>query len=148
MPGRKTNAKAKTGSAGDAAAHLRAIDAYLAKAPLAARKMLEEIRAIVSADTPEETTEVFSYGMPGFRYKGPLLWYGAMKNHCGFYPGSPPMIEALAVELSAYKTTKGAIQFPYGKPVPAALVKKIVKLRAKENEARAARGNKRSAVGS
>ena len=132
----KTSAAA-TGSAGDAAANLKSIDAYIANAPRPASKMLEEIRAIVRANAPAETTEVFSYGMPGFRYKGPLLWYGAMKSHCGFYPGSPPMIRSLAAELKDFKTTKGAIQFPYDKPVPAALVKKIVKLRAKENEARA-----------
>ena len=112
------------------------IEAYLAKAPEPARKMLEEIRAIVRGAAPAETVEVFSYGMPGFRYKGSLLWYGAFKNHCGFYPGSPPMIESLAEELKGYKTTKGAIQFPIGKPVPAALVKKIVRLRVAENEAR------------
>jgi uncharacterized protein YdhG (YjbR/CyaY superfamily) len=138
MPMEK-QAKSGTGSAGDPAANLRAIEAYLTKAPEPARRMLEEIRAIVRANAPAETTEVFSYGMPGFRYKGPLLWYGAMKNHCGFYPGSPPMIRSLAEELKSYKTTKGAIQFPIGKPVPAALVKKIVKLRVKENEARGKR---------
>jgi len=128
--------KAGTGSGGDAAENRKAIEAYMAKAADPARKMLEEIRAIVRATAPAEAVEVFSYGMPGFRYKGPLLWYGAMKNHCGFYPGSPPMIQSLAAELKEYKTTKGAIQFPYNKAVPAALVKKIVKLRAKENETR------------
>jgi len=132
----KKETNGATGSGGDAEANREAIDAYIAKAPQPARKMLDGIRAVVRATAPAETTEVFSYGMPGFRYKGPLLWYGAMKNHCGFYPGSPPMIQSLAAELKDFKTTKGAIQFPYDKPVPAALLKKIVKLRAKENEAR------------
>ena len=136
MAMKKQSTKDATGSAGDPAANLRAIDTYIAKAPEPARRMLEEIRAIVRGSAPAETVEVFSYAMPGFRYKGPLLWYGAMKNHCGFYPGSPPMIRSLAEELKGYKTTKGAIQFPMGKPVPAALVKKIVKLRVAENEAR------------
>ena len=137
---KKKRTRPATGSAGDAAANLQAIDIYVAKAPQPARRMLEEIRAIVRANAPAATTEVFSYGMPGFRYKGPLLWYGAMKNHCGFYPGSPPMIQSLAAELKDYKTTRGAIRFPYDKPAPAALVKKIVRLRAKEDEAREARG--------
>lgn len=128
---------AGTGSTGDAAANRKAIDAYIAKAPQQAREMLEEIRTIVRENAPADATEVFSYGMPGFRYKGPLLWYGAMKRHCGFYPGSPPMIRSLAAELKGFKTTKGAIQFPYDNAVPAALVKKIVRLRTKENEARA-----------
>jgi len=76
-----------------------AIDEYFAKAPEPARKLLEEIRGIVRATAPAETTEVFSYGMPGFRYKGSLLWYGAFKSHVGFFPGSPPMLKALAPEL-------------------------------------------------
>src|SRR5579863_7464964 len=105
-------------------------------APAPARKIMEEIRAIVRAAVPKETIEVFSYGMPGFRYKGALLWYGAFKHHVGFYPGSPPMIRSLAEELKGFKTSKGAIQFPLGEALPAALVKKIVKLRVAENEAR------------
>jgi uncharacterized protein YdhG (YjbR/CyaY superfamily) len=112
------------------------IDAYLSKAPEPARRLLEEIRTLVRAASPKETEEVFSYGMPGFRYKGALLWYGAFKSHCGFYPGSPPMIRSLAEELKGYKTSKGAIQFPLGESLPQALVKKIVKLRVAENEAR------------
>lgn len=129
--------KSSTQKPSDPAADVRAIARYLEMAPAPARKMLEEIRAIVRAAAPAETTEVFSYGMPGFRYKGSLLWYGAYKNHCGFYPGSPPMIASLAEELKGFKTSKGAIQFPLEKPLPAALIRKIVKLRAKENDARA-----------
>lgn len=122
--------------ASDPAADARAIARYLETAPAPAQKLLEEIRAIVRAAAPAETTEVFSYGMPGFRYTGALLWYGAYKSHVGFYPGSPPMIASLAEDLKGFKTSKGAIQFPLDKPVPAALIKKIVKLRVKENEAR------------
>lgn len=128
--------RSSTRKTSDPAADARAIARYLEMAPAPARKMLEEIRAIVCAAAPAEATEVFSYGMPGFRYKGSLLWYGAYKNHCGFYPGSPPMLESLAEELKDFKTSKGAIQFPLGRPVPAALVKKIVKLRVAENAAR------------
>jgi uncharacterized protein YdhG (YjbR/CyaY superfamily) len=111
-----------------------AIEEYIANAPGPARKLLEEIRAIVRATAPVETTEVFSYGIPGFKYKGTLLSYGAFKQHCGFFPGSPPMLKSLAPELTQYKTTRGGVQFPLGKPLPAALVKKIVKLRVAENE--------------
>jgi uncharacterized protein YdhG (YjbR/CyaY superfamily) len=118
------------------ASDAKKIEDYLVAAPEPARVILEEIRQLVRATVPAETTEVFSYGMPGFRYKGALLWYGAFKNHCGFYPGSPPMIKSLAGELKGYKTSKGAIQFPIGKPVPEALLKKIVRLRVAENEAR------------
>jgi uncharacterized protein YdhG (YjbR/CyaY superfamily) len=115
---------------------LQRIEEYLTRTTAPARKMLEEIRETVRANAPAEAIEVFSYGMPGFRYKGSLLWYGAFKNHCGFYPGSPPMILSLAEDLKGYKTSKGAVQFPIDRPAPVALVKKIVKLRVKENEAR------------
>jgi uncharacterized protein YdhG (YjbR/CyaY superfamily) len=135
----KKSAAKTTGSAGDAAAIQEAIDGYLARAAEPVRGMMSEIRAIVRKNAPAETVEVFSYGMPGFRYKGALLWYGAFKNHVGFYPGSPPMIASLARELRGLKTSKGAIQFPLCGPVPAALVKKIVKLRVKQNESRAQR---------
>ena len=123
---------ADTGARADA----ERIASYLANAPEPARKVLVEIRTIVRANVPSEANEVFSYGMPGFRYKGALLWYGAFKNHVGFFPGSPPMITALAADLKGYKTSKGTVQFPLDKPVPAALVKKIVKLRVRENEVR------------
>lgn len=112
------------------------IEAYLDRAAEPAQGMLREIREIVRASAPADTVEVFSYGMPGFRYRGSLLWYGEFKSHVGFFPGSPPMIAALAEELKDFKSTKGGIQFPFSKPVPKALVKKIVKLRVKENEAR------------
>lgn len=112
------------------------IESYLTGTAEPARTMLEEIREIVRANIPAEATEAFGYGMPGFRYKGRLLFYGAFKNHCGFYPGSPPMMKALADDFHGYKTTRGAVQFPLDKPVPAELVKKILRLRVAENEAR------------
>jgi uncharacterized protein YdhG (YjbR/CyaY superfamily) len=114
----------------------QAVAEYIAKAPEPARKLLEEIRGIVRATAPAEATEVFSYGIPGFKYKGTLLSYGAFKQHCGFFPGSPPMLKSLAPELTQYKTTRGGVQFPFGKPLPVALVKKIVRLRVTENETR------------
>lgn len=113
-----------------------AIEAYLATAPESARKMLSEIRALVLATAPPEADEIFSYGMPGVRYKGRLLCYGAFKNHCGFYPGSPPLLLSLAPDLRGFKATRGGIQFPYDKPLPTALIKKIVRARVAENEAR------------
>ncbi len=71
-----------------ASADAERISSYLADAPEPVRKMLEEIRTIVRAKVPLEATEVFSYGMPGFRYKGALLWYGAFKHHVGFFRGA------------------------------------------------------------
>lgn len=128
--------KPTPGKAAAGVSHEAKIRDYLASAPEPARRMLTEIREAVRACVSAEATEVFSYGLPGFRYKGALLWYGAFKSHIGFFPGSPPMIKSLAEELRDYKTSKGSIQFPFGKSVPVALVKKIVKLRIAENDAR------------
>jgi uncharacterized protein YdhG (YjbR/CyaY superfamily) len=117
-----------------------AIERYIAAAPEPARKLLTQIREVVRAAAPREAEEIFSYGMPGFQYKGRLLWYGAFKQHVGFYPGSPPMLQSIADDLKGYRTSKGAVQFPLDKPLPVALVKKIVMLRVAENEARKRKG--------
>jgi uncharacterized protein YdhG (YjbR/CyaY superfamily) len=123
-------------SPAETAGAAKSVEDYLARVPESARRMLEEIRKLVRANVPPDAIEVFSYGLPGFRYKGSLLWYGAFKNHCGFFPGSPPLLRSLADELKGFKSTKGGVQFPFGKPLPVALVKKIVRLRVAENEAR------------
>lgn len=76
--------------------------------------------------------ECVSYGLPAFRQKKPLVAYGAAKAHCAFYPMSPAVIEQFAAALAKYETSKGAIRFQPDTPLPAALVKKIVKARLKE----------------
>lgn len=74
--------------------------------------------------------------MPAFRLDGRILvWFGAATNHCSFYPGAHP-IQALKSELKAYKTTKGTIRFPQDAPLPATLVRKLVKARLAEHAAR------------
>ena len=78
--------------------------------------------------------------MPSFRYKGGLVGYAAFKAHCSFFPMSGRLVEEFADELKAYKTSKGTIQFPADKPLPAALVKKMVKARIAQNEAKKALG--------
>ena len=86
-----------------------------------------------SAPKAEET---ISYGMPAFKFNGKsLVYFAAHKNHVGFYPTSSP-IEYFQKELSPFKTSKGAVQFPLDKPIPYDLVKKIVKFRVKENESK------------
>ena len=75
---------------------------------------------------------MISYNMPAFKWNGMLVWYGAHTEHIGFYPRSSA-IAAFEDDLAGYKTSKGAIQFPIDKPIPTALVKKIVKFRLAEN---------------
>jgi uncharacterized protein YdhG (YjbR/CyaY superfamily) len=96
------------------------------------RTLLDQLRSIIREAAPK-AEEVISYNMPAFKMKSVLVYYAANKQHIGFYPTSSP-IKVFADELSGYATSKGAIQFPIGKKLPASLIKKIVKFRIKEEE--------------
>ena len=109
-------------------------DEYLARVPQPARGTLDKIRAAIRAAAPAEATEAIGYGMPTFRYKGALVGFAAFSNHCSFFPMSGSVIEAFESELKSYETSKGTIRFPVDKPLPAALVKKLVKARVAQNE--------------
>ena len=111
----------------------KTVDEYLARVPEPARTTLNKIRAVVRSVVPAEATEAISYGVPSFKYKGPLIWYAAFSNHCSLFPTSS-VIERFKNELKAYPTSKGTIQFPVDKPLPAVLLKKLVKARLAENE--------------
>ena len=117
--------KAPTKSVGD----------YLASLPEESRATLEKIRQAIRSAAPE-AVEGFSYGLPAFRYKDrPIAAYAALKDHCSFYPMSPAVLNAHAAELKGYDLSKGTIRFPINKPLPAALVKKLVKALMAEFEA-------------
>jgi uncharacterized protein YdhG (YjbR/CyaY superfamily) len=118
----------------DPAAGTSAVDAYLAAVPEPARSTLEKMRVLIRSAAPAEATEAIGYGMPTFRYKGALVAYAAFKNHCSLFPMNASLVEAFKDELKEYKTSKGTIQFTVEKPLPAALVKKLVKARVAENE--------------
>jgi uncharacterized protein YdhG (YjbR/CyaY superfamily) len=113
----------------------RDVDAFLAAVPEDPRATLENLRKTIRAAAPE-ATEGIGYGIPTFYYQGPLVAYAASKNHCGFYVMSPAVMDAHREELKNYDTSKGTIRFPANKPLPAALVKKLVNARIAENEAR------------
>lgn len=108
------------------------VDRYLATVPEDARKALEKLRKTIRSAAPE-ATEGFSYGIPAFKVEGrPLVAYAALKNHCSFFPMSPAVIEAHRKELEPYDTSKGTIRFQADKPLPATLVRKLVKARIAE----------------
>jgi uncharacterized protein YdhG (YjbR/CyaY superfamily) len=110
---------------------LQTVDDYLALVPEPARSTLQRMRTAIRSAVPAETTEAISYGIPAFNYKGPLVWFAAFSNHCSFFP-TASVIKAFKNDLKGYKTSKGTIHFPVGKPLPAALVKKMVKARLAE----------------
>jgi uncharacterized protein YdhG (YjbR/CyaY superfamily) len=117
----------KSGSA------VKTVDEYLANTPEPARSTLKHIRAVIQSIVPKETTEIISYGIPMFKFNGMLVGYAAFAKHCSLFPTGSGVIEKFAKELKGYKTSRGTIQFPPNKPLPDALLKKIVKQRVKEN---------------
>jgi uncharacterized protein YdhG (YjbR/CyaY superfamily) len=115
---------------------LKDIDAYINLQPENVRPALDKLRQTIRAVAPD-AEEVISYGMPAFRYYGMLVGFAAAKNHYGFYPWNGRTVLEFKDELVGYETSKGAIRFPKDKPLPVALIKKIVKARMKENVSKA-----------
>jgi uncharacterized protein YdhG (YjbR/CyaY superfamily) len=114
-----------------------AIDAYLASLPEDKRATLQRVRKAISAAAPR-AEEGVSYGLPAFRLNGrPLVAFSASTNHCSFYPMSPAVIRAHRADLAGYETSKGTIRFPVGHPLPAAVVRTLVRARIAELEPRA-----------
>jgi uncharacterized protein YdhG (YjbR/CyaY superfamily) len=110
---------------------------YVAALPPAVRRRMQQIQAIIRAVAPG-AVEHFSYRMPGFRLNGQtLIWYAAFKQHTSLFPITPALVRAHRLDVSGYETAKGTIRFPLSEPLPAALVKRIVKARAAETRKRA-----------
>jgi uncharacterized protein YdhG (YjbR/CyaY superfamily) len=112
----------------------KTVDDYLAGVPEPARGTLNKIRSTIRSVVPPETTEAISYQIPTFKYKGSLVAFAAFSNHCSLFPMNSSLIVAFKDELKGYETSKGTIRFPVDKPLPATLVKKLVKARIAENE--------------
>jgi len=110
---------------------LTTIDAYIAQFPEDVQQILGKIRTVIKESAPG-AVEKISYQMPGFYLNGNLVWFGVHTHHIGFYP-TPSGLDAFKKELSAYKSSKGAVQFPLDKPMPYELISKIVKFRVGEN---------------
>lgn len=112
------------------------VDAYLASVGADQRAALERLRKQIRAAAPK-AEECMSYGMPAFRHGGRLLVaFSASANHCSFFPMNGTTVAAHKAELAAFGTSKGTIRFTPEKPLPAALVRRIVRERIAENAAR------------
>jgi uncharacterized protein YdhG (YjbR/CyaY superfamily) len=111
------------------------VDEYLAGVPEPARSTLNKIRAAIRSAVPPDATETISYRIPAFKHKGVLVWFAAFSNHCSLFP-TASVIEAFKNELKGFSTSKGTIQFPTDRPLPAALVKKLVKARVAQMESK------------
>jgi uncharacterized protein YdhG (YjbR/CyaY superfamily) len=112
----------------------RDVDDYLTMLPENSRAVLKRLRKTIKVAAPK-AVEKISYRMPMYSYLGMLVGFAAFKNHCSLFIG-PSVIEAHKHLLKHYDTSKGTIRFPIDKPLPATLVKKLVKARIKDNEER------------
>jgi len=111
---------------------------YLARVPGPAHSTLISLRAAIRSALPHDVTETISYRMPAFKRDGVLVWYAAFADHCSLFPGGS-VLQRFKTEVAGYKTSKGTIQFALDKPLPIALVKRIVRARVAEHEARKGR---------
>ena len=112
------------------------IDEYLAALSKDKRAALQKLRRTIRAAAPQ-AEECISYGLAAFRQNGMLVGFGATANHCAFYLMSSSTVAAHQAELEGYDTSKGTVRFSPDKPLPAALVRKLVKARIAENRPRA-----------
>jgi uncharacterized protein YdhG (YjbR/CyaY superfamily) len=112
----------------------REIEAYLEVLPRGQRNVLQRLRQTIRAAVPD-ATEVISYGVPTFKQSKAVVSYGAAKNHCALYVMSTAVVDAHAEELASYDTAKGTVRFGAAKPLPDALVTKLVRARVAENAA-------------
>ncbi len=110
------------------------IDEYIDTFPKNVGEILNKIRETIKESAPD-AEEAISYQIPTFKLNGNLVHFAAFKNHIGFYP-TPSGSEAFKKELSVYKSGKGSVQFPFDKPIPFSLIKKIVRYRVKESLAK------------
>ena len=116
----------------------KTVDEYLAGTPEPARSTLQHIRKVIKSVVPKETTEVISYRMPAFKHGRVLVWYAAFADHVSLFPGGS-VLARFADDLAGFKTSKGTVQFPLGRSLPTALIRRIVRARVAEMRRRAQR---------
>jgi uncharacterized protein YdhG (YjbR/CyaY superfamily) len=112
-------------------AEIKTIDEYIMGFEPAIQKTLNELRNFIKTEAPG-AIEKISYGMPAFYLNGNLVYFAAFKDHYGFFP-SPSGITAFEKELIPYRSGKGTLRFPFDKPIPWDILKKVIHYRVEEN---------------
>jgi len=112
---KKASASAGPSSEAKGSAAPKTVDEYLATVPEPARSTLNKVRAAIRSVVPADATEVISYRIPAFQYKGILVWFAAFSDHCSLFP-TASVIKAFKKELKDYLISKGTIQFPVDQP--------------------------------
>jgi uncharacterized protein YdhG (YjbR/CyaY superfamily) len=107
------------------------VEEYIASFPKDVQKILKEVRETIKAAAPQ-AEESISYGIPGYKFDGPVAYFAGYKNHIGFY-ATPNGHEAFRDELTGYRQGKGSVQFPIGEPMPLKLISRVVKYNLKHN---------------
>ena len=106
----------------------KSFEEYAATVPEPTREMLKQMRTAIRSAVPREATETISYGIPAFQQDGIIVWFAAFAKHCSLFP-TAAIIEEFKNELKGFSTSKGTIHFPADRPLPVALIRKIVKAR-------------------
>lgn len=113
----------------------KSVNDYFVSVPKPARSTLKKLREVIRSAVPPEATETISYGIPCFKHNGALVWFAGFSEHCSLFP-TASVIEVFKEDLKDFHTSKGTIHFPLDKPLPIALVKKLVKARVAQAEAK------------
>jgi uncharacterized protein YdhG (YjbR/CyaY superfamily) len=109
------------------------VEEYIAGVPEAGRPCFDQLRTIIRSALPSDAVEIISYRIPAFKHERVLVWFGAFSNHCSLFPTSA-VIEAFRNELKGFSVSRGTIHFPFDKPLPTALIRKLVKARVAQNQ--------------
>ena len=107
------------------------MEEYIAGIPESSRKTFDALRAAVRQAAPKDAEEVISYGILALRTEKVLVWYAAFAQHCSLFP-TASVLGQFKEQLKGFKVSKGTVQFPMDEPLPAALVKKLVRARVAE----------------
>ena len=106
-----------------------AVEAYIVSVPEPVRTTLRQLREVIRSAVPAGASEGISYGIPAFSFPKPFFGYAAFKRHLSVLPFSGSLLDGFAVELGAYSRTKSSLHLPFDRPLPAALIRRLVRAR-------------------